>query len=37
MNLVVANWERRDNTERTVIIEWADRELKRLAPEEAPV
>ena len=35
MNLVVANWERRDHTERTVIVEWADRELHNLAPAKS--
>jgi deoxyribodipyrimidine photolyase-related protein len=35
MGLVVANWERRDDTERTAIVAWADQELHRLAPEEA--
>ena len=35
MNLVVANWERRDHTERTVIVEWADRELNSLAPAKS--
>jgi deoxyribodipyrimidine photolyase-related protein len=35
MNLVVANWQRRDQAEKTAIIEWADQELNRLAPGKA--
>ncbi|MEH6635863.1 MAG: cryptochrome/photolyase family protein [Halioglobus sp.] len=37
MGLMVANWERRDNTERAAILAWADGELNRLAPENALV
>jgi hypothetical protein len=33
MGLTVRNWARKDREEQATILQWADKELQRLAPE----
>jgi deoxyribodipyrimidine photolyase-related protein len=36
MGLVFANWNKKPGSEKTALLSWANRELDRLAPEQAP-